>query len=324
MVGALASVGAPACASDHRVSPWGGPASPTLAPFLAPADLGPKLAGFEAEARASGLRQSVEIEGRLGAGANAARLVIRGYEGKDAAGRPIHAVRVASARAVVMAVGPLDARDVDRRAATELVPALVGGAGKGAAAFRSGTDLNGDGAPDVVLRNDAGELTVYRLGELGSVAYEIAMAVAPTRGMSVEGEVSIGLAGELPVGAGDPIAPVLVDVATFAEGRYSSATPGGRGYHAAQAALLAKPPKAGEPRAREEVRLRRVLERAWHTMLAGEPAEPVMEALRKEAVPAELAGAFARHVFAIDGVARRLVPAPAPARQKADPKPKGP
>src|SRR6185369_4447109 len=124
------------------------------------ADLDGRLAAIDREAAALGLARGAEIRAELPRKGGAA--VIRGYDGVDAAGRAVHAVRVATPLGVVMAVGPLDIGDADRRAATELVPALVVGAEGGA--FRSGTDLNGDGMIDVVLKSESGALAIWHMG----------------------------------------------------------------------------------------------------------------------------------------------------------------
>ena len=59
-------------------------------------------------------------------------MVVRGYEGLDAVGRRTTAVRAATPRGVVMALGPLDARDAARTTATELVVPAAAQAASGA------------------------------------------------------------------------------------------------------------------------------------------------------------------------------------------------
>jgi hypothetical protein len=243
------------------------------------------------EAAALRLSLGAEIRAELPRGRGPA--VIRGYDGHDAAGRPVHAVRVATSLGVVMALGPLDAGDLDRTAPTELVPALEG------VRFRSGTDLNGDGLVDVVVKNDAGTLSIWHVDAFGSAAYAIAMAAPPSRGIEIDGDPRLALAGALPVPPGDPIAPELGDVATFAAGGYTDATPAARAWHArlvpAPSPLLVVP--LGPPR--DDVRLRAAVERAWHAVLAGQGAEIVLRALGREPVPAPLRAAFDRHARAV-------------------------
>ena len=285
-----------ACASDHHVSPWGTQPGGSLEALLAvrPPDLAAQLAAVDAETSALGLHLTGELHADLppkGAGQEA---VIRGYQGRDAAGRLVHAVRVATPAGVVLAVGPLDADDLDRSQATELVPALSLADDGSGAAFRSGTDLNGDGSPDVILRNDAGALSISHLGELGSAAYPILMAVPPLRGTDV-GDGGVGLWGRLPVPPGDPIAPVLADVATFAAGAYSNTTAAAREFHAREAAR----PGVKTP---DAARLRAALERAWHTVLAGQPGEGVLRDLAREPVPERLRASFDVHVRAIEAL----------------------
>src|ERR1700722_1159381 len=103
--GALGSAGG--CAGDHHVSPWGQRSGPPLEAFLRPADLDAELALVDAETTALGLTRTEEIRVELpprGAGGAA---VVRGYQGRDVAGRTVHAVRVGAPREVVLAVGPL-------------------------------------------------------------------------------------------------------------------------------------------------------------------------------------------------------------------------
>jgi hypothetical protein len=283
------------CTSDHRVSPWGSQPGPSLAAFAPRPDLEARLAAIDAETGALGLARSFELRVTLPRKGGPA--VIRGYEGQDVTGRTVHAVRVATPLGVVMAVGPLDAQELDRREATQIVPALVGGGPKGdeVGAFRSGTDLDGDGRLDVVLRNDAGQLAVWHFDALGSGATPIAMAAPPTRGVDVDGDGRVDLEGELPVAADDAIAPRFADVATFAEGRYSDTSPAARAWHVRRARTATAP--AG---ARDAARLRAALERAWHVSLAGEESvEKVLDALRKETVPPSLRATFDRYLRVI-------------------------
>jgi hypothetical protein len=286
--------GASGCSSDHHVSPWGGQPVPSLEAFAPRPDLAARLASIDAETAALGLARSFEQKVTLPRQGGPA--VIRGYDGHDPAGRAIHAVRVAAPLGVVMAVGPLDPGDLDRTAATELVPALVGTAESGA--YRTGTDLNGDGRLDVVLRSETGALAVWHFDALGSGAYEIAMAAPPTRGVDIDEDGRIDLEGEIPIASADPIAPRLGDVATFADGRYANTTPAARAWHARKLAAIATPPATPA-----DARLRAVLERAWHTVLAGrEPVENVLRDLRRESVPTWLRASFDRHTRAIAAI----------------------
>lgn len=245
----------------------------------------------DTEAAALGLARATELRVELPRKAGPA--VIRGYDGRDAANRPVHAVRVATALGVVMAVGPLDAGDVDRRQATELVPALHKGG-----AYRSGTELAGDGRLVVVLRNEAGTLAMWHVDALGSGAYAIEMETPPVRGIDVDGDGHVDLAGELPIPPDDPIAPRLTDVATFDGGRYSNASPAARAWHTELAAAPAI-------KAPEEARLRAAIERAWHAVLGGAPAESALRELRRETVAQALRASFERHARSIAEMAAR-------------------
>lgn len=258
-------------------------------------DLEGKLALIDAETAALGLTRTIELHVKLPR--SGAEAVIRGYDGRDVTGRPVHAARVATPLGVVLAVGPLDAGDLDRSAATAIVPALLGD--EQAGAFRTGSDLDGDGRLDVVLRSDAGALAVWHFDMVGSGAYEISMRAPPLRGIDVDADGRVDLEGEIAPVAGDPIAPRFRDLATFAEGRYTNATIAARAYHArrAEASVAA----IGAP---DEARLRASLERAWHEIAGGQrSAENVLRALRKEPVPPRLRASFDAHVEVITRVA---------------------
>lgn len=283
---AVLACGSLSCASNHRVSPWGGGELPPLSAFAPRPDLDAQLEAMDREAAAHGLRLEVELRGALPRGAG--EVVVRGYEGVDAVGRRVTAVRVATARGVVMAVGPLAAGDQDRRRATELVPALVAGGEPGGGAFASGTDLNGDGAPDVAVRNEAGVLEIWAVRPAGAAPYAVELEAPPTEALDVDGDGWVDLAGRAAVPEGDPIAPVLRDVATFEGDRYTDRSAAARAFHAA-----AKSPPAAPPD--DATRLRRAIERAWHARLAGEPRAAVLAALDREAVPLALRVAFAAH-----------------------------
>lgn len=297
-------MGLAACSSDHHVSAWGGTESAQLGALMEGPDLDARLALVDAETAAHGLHLTREIPVTLAHGGGPMR--IRGYEGDDVLGRPVHAVRVATARAVVMALGPLDPRDPGRDEATELVPALLlEDGGRRGAAFRSGTDLTGDGAVSVVARSETGLLAIWRVTSLGAAPYPITIQVAATRGLDADGEGRVDLAGEIAVNPGDPIAPELGDVATFDGAGFSDRAAGARAFHAAKIAS-ATTAKSDAP-ASDEARVRRAVERAWHAVLAGKPKEDALKELQREPVPARLRAAFDRYV----GVISSLPGAPA-------------
>lgn len=280
---------AAACSSDHRVSPWGTDPDLSLRQLFQAPDLGGQLDRLDAETASLGLRVSKEIRVKLPLREGEA--LIRGYEGHDALGRAVHAVRVATPRGIVLAVGPADDADTRRDQPTELVPALVT-AGDGAGAYRSGTDLNGDKLLDVLLRSDAGTLAIWHFAALGGAPYEIEMKAPPRRGIDLDEDGLIDLAGELPLDAGDPLSPKLTDVASFDGVRYSNRTEVARAWHARLAEP--PPPPAPGPPTRPEIRLRAALERAFHAALAGKERKAALDDLDREAVPKELEASFRR------------------------------
>jgi hypothetical protein len=306
-----ASLLMPACASDHHVSPWGGRPGPSLTPFVVLPGLAPRIAEVDAEAAALRLVMTAEIPLSLSRGGAPHPAVLRGYAGQDAAGRPVHAVRVATELGVVMALGPLGALDLDRSPPTELV--------EQAGVLRSGLDLNGDGTVDVVARNEAGVLSVFHVDELGSGEYAVSMAAPPTAGVLLDGDPHPALWGHLPVPADDPIAPKLDCVAAFEGGRYTGAAPAARAWHAAKTAALeaAAPP----PKDRDDLRLRAALEHAWHALLAAGDPEAVQQALGQQAVPPALRASFDRHARAVATLTASASPRPAPPAPPAPPRP---
>ncbi|MGK4003096.1 VCBS repeat-containing protein [Sorangium sp. So ce1036] len=324
------------CASDHQVSPWGAARRPTLGAYVAPADLDAQLRAIDLEVAELGLSLDVELRGALPRGRG--EVVVRGYSGTDALGRRTSAVRVATPRGVVMAAGPLEGARADRRQATQLVPSLLPGSEADPAhdelgVFRSGTDLNRDDAPDVVLRNEAGELEIWAVHPLGAARYAVEIATPPRFALDVDRDGLLELAGRVRVPERDPIGPDLLDVASFEGGRYTHRGDAARAFHAARAGEAAGPGKPparskddgkppappkddgrppappkddGRPPAPPEddaTRLRRALERAWHARLAGRPAEDTLAALDREQVPPALREAFAAHRARVAGVA---------------------
>ncbi|WP_437792422.1 FG-GAP repeat domain-containing protein [Sorangium sp. So ce693] len=309
---------ASSCASDHQVSPWGAAGRPTLGAFIAPPDLDARLHALDVEAAELGLTLEVELRGALRRGG---AVVVRGYSGTDALGRRTSAVRVATPRGVVLAAGPLDARRVDHSQATQLIPSLLPGSEPEATeqlgVFRSGTDLNRDGAPDVVLRNENGELEIWAVQPLGAARYAVELAAPPRFALDVDRDGTLELAGRIPLDEGDPIAPDLLDVAGFEGDRYTHRGSVARAFHAARVegpgAETAGQGKRQEPPKDDAARLRGALERAWHAVLAGRPAAEALAALDREPVPPALRGAFSTHRARVAGAMAAAASGP-PAR----------
>ncbi|WP_437630812.1 FG-GAP repeat domain-containing protein [Sorangium sp. So ce854] len=314
----------PSCTSDHQVSPWGAARTPRLGAYVAPPDLDAHLRATDVEAAELELELEVELRGALPRGGG--EVVLRGYAGTDALGRRTSAVRAATPRGVIMAAGPLDSGRVDRTQATRLVPSLVPGAAPDPAelelgVFRSGTDLNGDGAPDVVLSNEAGDLEIWAVQPFGAARYTVELAVPPRFALDIDQDGILELAGRVPMKEGDPIAPELVDVAGFDGDRYTHRGSAARAFHAARAGAddRARDGERQEPPKDDAARLRRALERAWHALLAGRPAKETLAALDREPVPPELQRAFAAHRARVASAA-----APDPASAPAREGPRGP
>lgn len=255
------------------MSPWGTAGRPTLHGFVPNRDVAAQLAFVDAETKELGLSLEGEVAKTLAGGA----LVVRSYSGRDALGRATHAVRAVTDRAIILAIGPLDARDTTRDTATELVPTSVA------------EDITHDGSPDVVLRSERGKLEVWHLGELGAAPYAIAMRTDPTEIEDVDHDGVLDLIGAVTWPRDDLLGGRLVDVAVFDGTRFTDTAPGARAIAAHALEVLPKPPT--ETRAR----LVASLERAWLRVLSGEPTERALGALDHENVPLDLGLVFREH-----------------------------
>jgi hypothetical protein len=272
------------CSSNHSVSPFPPmDASPLFAPRR---DLGAQLERVSAEAGQLGLREAVRVEGQLRPDDP---FVALGFEGADTLGRRVTAVRIVTSAGVVLALGPPPLAG-DRPDEPRLLLRFLEEAG----AYPSGSDLNGDGAPDVALATDDGELAIYRIDLLGAARYPVTMVVRPTRALDVNGDGRPDLTGSAPTPTGDPLAPDLSDVAIATPQGYASDHPDAIAFHA-RLARAAQPPRSAPP----AERLRRALERAHHAALSGatpdEAFQPVAELAAELApLPDPLASAWVR------------------------------
>lgn len=272
------------CASRARVSPWGNSDRPSLRPYVVAPDLEAQLAAIDHETASLGLVLEAEHAARLQGGAP---LVVRCYAGRDALGRRTTATRAASPVGVVLAVGPLRAGETG---ATELVTgddAAGGGLGVGA-------DLNGDRTPELVLRDAAGGLALYRVEAMGATRLEVSALAPPTRLLDMNGDGLFELGGDVPVPEGDPIAPRLDDLVAWDGARFSHDAPASRAAHAALAAALAEPDRLSSNES-AATSLGRALARLFHGVLAGDVTPKAAAAeLDREQVPSELRPSFER------------------------------
>jgi hypothetical protein len=271
---ALAAMWAFGCA-EPRVSPWG--AGVPLALYAAPADLQARLAEIDEETRALGLRLVREQRAAIEGGGE---LVARGYEGRDALGRAITAVRVATADAVVLALGP--ARGLGSRIdGTELVTALARADG-GELAMPS--DLSGDGIPDVALRGSDGALRVAIVGRRGArveatTLYVPLLGVTRTEG----GEVALVGRAVLPIALDareSSAGAVLEDVVVWSTNGFTRDAPGAGALRRtrARARDASNTAKDGRSAADEAAQ---AIERAWDQLLDGAKRDDVIGSLRR-------------------------------------------
>lgn len=260
-----------------------------------------QLALIDEEISGTGLKLSVELWGKLGPGAPDKSLVLRGYEGMDALRRKVTAVRVATPYGVVMALGPLEAIE-EKREATELVPALVIGEG-GETAYSSGSDLNGDGTPDVVLRSTGGVMQIWGILSHGAKRYEILMEASPTRALDADGDGIVDFGGDFVYSqlhssrGNDVLEPRWEDVAVWDKdrGHYWNGAEGARAWHRARLQALGEEErlkKAGIDYG-DAMRLRYALQKAWHRRFLGETeAKAALKELDQEKVPDTLKEVF--------------------------------
>jgi hypothetical protein len=271
---ALSTTWASGCA-EPRVSPWG--AGVPLALYAAPADLRARLAEIDEETHALGLRLVHERRAAIEGGDE---LVARGYEGRDAFGRVTNAVRVATADAVVLALGPARGLGSHLEGA-ELVTALAGADG-GELAMPS--DLSGDGIPDVALRSADGTLRIAIVGRRGA-RVEATTLFGPLLGVTRTegGEVALVGRAVLPIAldAREPSdVAVLEDVVVWSTNGFT------RGDASAIALRRARARARDAANAAREVRsaadeAARAVERAWDQLLDGAKRDDVIGSLRK-------------------------------------------
>lgn len=280
-----------ACSSNHHVSPWGSAGPPPLSAFAAPDDLQGNLHTVDAEIAALGLTLKSELRANLQGGQGP--VVARGYEGVDATGRSLHAVRVATSQGIIMALGPRDSNNHATQLVVSLLPVANGNADDGA--FRSLTDLNGDGSLDIALRGGDGTIEVHSLFANGSTQYDVQMSLRPSEVIDCDDDGYPDLVGRPELPDDDPIAPSFIDVATFDRGRYRSSSDEVIAFHARRAKELRERARKSEVSAPSE-QLRIALERSWHEILAGSSASDVVAELERRPVPTSLRSSFERHV----------------------------
>lgn len=267
-IAALAAWGATAgCASDHRVSPW--IEGVQWSDLTAPSTLEESVERVRSEALAASMSVRVERKAEFRGGEP---FIIFGLDATDSLGRETHAVRVATRRGIVLAVGPREAAENGGTARTRLVESILAGG-----AWSSGTDLNADGLPDVVIGGADGTFEVWGVYEQGASPYPMQGAVAPTTAMDVNEDGLPDPSGELRITGPDPIEPHAVEVMTFEAGTYRVSTADVKQWHARMAE---RPVSTGG--STKEV-LRSAIETCWHRLRAGQSPKRVLGDADREA-----------------------------------------
>lgn len=255
------------CVSNHRVSPF--PPIETIDALLLPPNLDAHVKRIDDEALANGYRLRIEQRGRLPDGDE---VVIRAYEARDPFGRVAHLTRVATPVGVILALGPPDPKEI-LSPACELVASLVNGG------WSSGTDLNGDGVPEVVVKDGAGLLSAWRIERFGASPLPIDLALPATFALDVNGDGRPDFAGRVEVEEGDPISPRFLDAAVFDGARYTNEHDEVRAWHVKER----EGAKTRMEEAIEEklptVARQAALEQAWHSVLAGKEAKAALAEL---------------------------------------------
>ena len=134
------------CTSDHHVSPW--PRNMSLRTLMQPTSVEAHVARVGDEMEAEGLVLDAEVEGSFEDGEPFRILAFRGH---DDLGNEKTALRVATRYGVVMALGPTTAQEALRGQTVSFVPSF----GEGSS-WASGSDINGDGLPDVLVQGPGG------------------------------------------------------------------------------------------------------------------------------------------------------------------------
>lgn len=277
----MACASATGCHSDHRVSPW---LDDLRLDSIAPGpDLEAQLQRIDAEMAHENMSRDQEIPGRFSDGT---QFVIRSFVGTDAVRRrPRTAVRVATGFGVMLALGPVAAGGVGRAPRTELVAALADGGG-----WRSGTDLNGDGCPDMVVRGEDGSIEVWCLMPRGASAYPVQSIVPPDHAVDIDEDGRPDLAARIHLGSGDAIAPSVIEVAVFHDGEYRADAEPVKAWHLRECRRLGTPADADAGVVSDPVReLSSIIETAWHGLRAGRGKAVLEEADAKVRAKAPLA-----------------------------------
>jgi hypothetical protein len=243
------------CSSNHHVSPW--PRVESFQPLMTPSSLEEQLERVASEMQSEGLTLVHEVCGRFD---DVEGFCIRGYEGHDDLGHERNALRVATRYGVVMALGPPSAEEAARGEGISWVVRL-------ADRWDSGTDINDDGMPDVVVVRASKGLEIWGLHYRGASPYPMDGVVPMTEAMDIDGDGRPELMAAVPTRA-EPVKPQLVEILEFKSGRYRPDTPLVRRYHAVKGEAMRDMPTEAA-----------AVQMDWHRFRAGEDVADVLKAL---------------------------------------------
>lgn len=261
------------CASAHRVSPW--IEGVRLDALETAATIDEQASSVRGELTRDSLSVDVERRGKFQDGEPFA---ILGASGVDEMGRPRHAVRVVTRHAVVLALGPAVATGEESRSRTCLVVSLASGG------WYSGTDLNGDGLVDVVVRDEAGTFELWGVHARGASPYPMQGPAAPTFATDVNEDGMPEPSVRLHIRGADPIAPDVAEALVFEGGAYTAEARDVRSWHARQLRVTEERVAVGggdggAVATALSAELARAIERAWHELRAGRLPADVLSTL---------------------------------------------
>ncbi|MBI5532306.1 MAG: VCBS repeat-containing protein [Deltaproteobacteria bacterium] len=262
------------CRSDHAVSPF--PEGFGIEAWVQPPDLQAQLDRVDKEMAVERMSKAAELRGAF---SDHSPFVILGFSGEGGVHRERHAVRVATGFGVILALGPRDPTDLSRARRHRLVESLGGGGG-----WKSGTDLNGDGHPDVVVRSEDGTFDIWCLMPKGASPYPMRSIAPPDHVVDIDDDGRPDPAARIRLAGGEALEVEIVEVMTFDERGYRNDTSAVKAWHQRELRRLGGPQPgdagadAGAPVHDDRRTLAEAIERGWHAIRSGESGAKALQA----------------------------------------------